>query len=383
MEFVTVGVIAVVAFVVALGIAAQLPITLSKWATDAQHSGDEKKAEFWFSLALKIARKTDSYTPGGLPRSLTPLAHVMHGYSIFLFQIGKYEKSFTLDEERLALLEEANDYAHAAAAASALAVGYMMQDRIEHALDLAERCPKILTAALRTSSSEDADSIAKMQQKVYAAELLSSMFSQAWILEVLQRYDDALPLRRQAVAIAEEQFGVNHPYITPHLNRLGNLGLLRKDLELAEEPLRRCLAIREENEKEPTLVASARQAMGEFYLIKGDIESGRALIEKAYNSVKDVIAPSNPALGEFETTLAKLHLAQRRYDEAELDLKNALDRFTNAFGENNPLLLEALELLRDVYREAGRIDDLNRIQEKVQRIQNRCGIKTQQRESTI
>jgi tetratricopeptide (TPR) repeat protein len=333
----------------------RVPIWMCQLAESRSANPD---AERIFEAAVNWARRTDYLAPKSpLPRSFTALPLALEYQANYYFMRGDYAKCRSLQEERLALLQESReDQAAAASAASTLAVDYMMQNQLDHALTLAERCVGILKTAYENSKKQEAPEIEKMQRRALAAQLASAVYGNAWILEVSQRIDAAEPLRKYALELTEAEFGHDGIEVTPHLNRMGNIYRLKGEYAEAEEPLMRCLTNRIKHQASNAMIASAKQGIGELFLSEGKLKEAEQYIEDAFKMVSAEFSQDNPGWAEHAFSLGSLRRAQKRYEEGESILTQAVDVFQKKFGPMNPMLLEGLEPLLAIYKESGQTE---------------------------
>lgn len=166
-----------------------------------------KEAALILEISLHVARFTDCFFKYSALRITSPRLRFIDLLAICYFRQGKYSKVFELEEEKLQLLKESKNHAHAALEAKRMAIGHMLAGRMDQALNLSERCVPILRNAYKNSLSESAQPLEQVQSALYKVELAECLFGRAWILEEMRRFSETEVMRLEALELIEEKFG--------------------------------------------------------------------------------------------------------------------------------------------------------------------------------
>jgi CHAT domain-containing protein len=176
------------------------------------------------------------------------------------------------------------------------------------------------------------------------------------------RYADAEPLYKRALAIWEKALGPAHPNVNV-AQLLNNLAMLyNKQGRYAEaEPLnQRALAIFEKAlgpDIQP--VASSLNNLAAVYDNQGRYAEAEPLYERALAIWEKVLGPDHPNVNvaQLLNNLAGLYDHQARYAEAEPLYKRALAIFEKALGPDNFLVANSLNNLAVLYQNQARYTD--------------------------
>jgi tetratricopeptide (TPR) repeat protein len=334
-------------------------------------------AESILKAALKVACATDflfANAGAGSLRIYTPRLRLLEMLSSCHFKQGDFSKSFECDEQQLQLLTDSGNHAHVASRSNRIAVGYMLAGRFDQALALSERCLPVIRSAYNNSTAGGAQEIEKIQTKVYRVHLAEALFSRAWILEELRRYDEALSLRKEALNLMESEYGPDAFEITPHLNRLGNLNTNLGNYGEAEPLLLRCLEIRQAKKSDEGLISSAQQALGDLYCTMGKLDQAEAYCSAAYATALKLCGTNKTSLAEYGLSRASLWAAQGKYEDARKLLEQSIADTEPTYGHLNPRLLPSLELLEECLEKTNRRGESEKIAAHIQEIRTKWNI---------
>ncbi len=145
------------------------------------------------------------------------------------------------------------------------------------------------------------------------------------------RYTEATKVAQEALKVAENTFGPDHPNLATSLNNLAELYRRLQGKYAAAEPLyQRALGIRE-------------KALG----------------------------PSHPQVATSLNNLAELYYTQGKYAAAEPLYKRALAIWEKALGPDHPQVATVLKNMARLYKEAGRVDEAIRWEKRANAIRSR------------
>ena len=187
----------------------------------------------------------------------------------------------------------------------------------------------------------------------------------ALLLKGTNRIDEAEPLMRQALAIDEAAFGNQHPEVATDLN---NLALLLKDtnrIDEAEPLMRKALAIDEAafGNQHPNV---ARNLNNLALLLKDTnrIDEAEPLMRKALAIDEAAFGNQHPNVATDLNNLALLLKDTNRIDEAEPLMRQALAIDEAAFGNQHPNVARNLNNLALLLKDTNRIDEAEPLMHK-------------------
>ncbi len=161
--------------------------------------------------------------------------------------------------------------------------------------------------------------------------------SQATLLYMIARYEDAEPLHRRALAIDEASYGNDHPKVAIRLNNLA--GLLQDTNRLAEaEPLYcRALAIDEASYgSEHPEVATALNNLAQLLQTTNRLAEAEPLMRRALAIDEASYGREHPKVAIRLNNLAQLLQATNRLAEAEPLSGRAARIFLASLGRDHP-----------------------------------------------
>lgn len=163
-----------------------------------------------------------------------------------------------------------------------------------------------------------AEAVALHKTFPYAYEADQVLFSAvAMVNFAIGNYKEAQTFAEQAIAVLEERYGPNHPYLTPVLGTLGQASIAQGQTDLAEQALMRGLDIFESHDAQPDADHS-----------------------------------------ELSSALGMLHLSQAHWKEAEARFGKGIEIYAKAVEYRNTLLNKSLlgrrpEFSEQVWQGAG------------------------------
>lgn len=160
------------------------------------------------------------------------------------------------------------------------------------------------------------------------------------------RYDEALPMAEQVLAIREKMLGVEHLDVASSLNNLANLYADKGDYVKAEILYQRALAIREKvlGPEHPS-VAGALDNLALIYADKGSYEKAEPLHQRALAILEKVLGPEHPNVATSCNNLALLYQVKGDFAQAEPLYQRALVIWEKALGPEHPRVAASLHNL--------------------------------------
>ncbi len=128
-----------------------------------------------------------------------------------------------------------------------------------------------------------------------------------------KRYPDALSVSEEALQVAEDTFGPDHPKVAISLNNIA-----------------------------------------ELHIINGTYAEIEPLYKRALEIVEKALGPDNPDVAISLNNLAELYYNQGRYKEAEPLYRQALKILKQTLGSDHPEVAITLENMRALYKKIGK-----------------------------
>ncbi|MCA2883192.1 tetratricopeptide repeat protein [Microcystis sp. M043S1] len=185
-----------------------------------------------------------------------------------------------------------------------------------------------------------------------------SLNNLAELYTVQGRYSEAEPLYKQALAIIKQQLGDNHPYTATSLNNLALLYQSQGRYSEAEPLYKEALAIRKQQlgDNHPDTAASLNN-LAELYRVQGRYSEAEPLYKQALAIWKQQLGDNHPDTAISLNNLAGLYESQGRYSEAEPLYKQALAIRKQQLGDNHPSTATSLNNLAGLYQSQGRYSE--------------------------
>ncbi|MCA2630734.1 MULTISPECIES: tetratricopeptide repeat protein [unclassified Microcystis] len=185
-----------------------------------------------------------------------------------------------------------------------------------------------------------------------------SLNNLAELYTVQGRYSEAEPLYKQALAIIKQQLGDNHPYTATSLNNLALLYQSQGRYSEAEPLYKEALAIRKQQlgDNHPDTAASLNN-LAELYRVQGRYSEAEPLYKQALAIWKKQLGDNHPDTAISLNNLAGLYESQGRYSEAEPLYKQALAIRKQQLGDNHPSTATSLNNLAGLYQSQGRYSE--------------------------
>ena len=164
----------------------------------------------------------------------------------------------------------------------------------------------------------------------------------------------ALPLSLQALAIARQSLGPDHPTVATILSNQGTLCSEIGDYQSAESLHRQALDIRRKalGEQHP-LVGNSLDELGLLYQKSGNYKAAEPLHRQALAIARQALGDRHPDVAVCLSNIAMLCRLTGRYQAAEPLYLQALDIRRMAYGEEHPAVSGSLNNLALLYRATG------------------------------
>ena len=213
------------------------------------------------------------------------------------------------------------------------------QGKYNEAIPLAEQALAIRKKVLGDNNRLTADSLNNL------AELYKSQ----------GRYSEAEPLHKEALAIRRKQLGDNHSDTAESLNNLAELYRLQGRYSEAEPLLKQAIDIwKQQLGDNHPLTATGRNNLAALYYSQGRYSEAEPLFQQASTIIRQQLGDNHPNTARSLNNLASLYQDQGRYGEAETLYKQALDIIRKQLGDNHPDTATNLNNLADFYRSQGK-----------------------------
>ncbi|MGI9107557.1 MAG: tetratricopeptide repeat protein [Pyrinomonadaceae bacterium] len=192
------------------------------------------------------------------------------------------------------------------------------------------------------------------ENKTVSVDQISELIRQANESEAQGNYDAAIPLRARLVAIAEKEFGPEHPDNAVHLYNLAWLYKEKGDYGRAEPLYERALAIVEKAHGPEHLdVAASLNNLALFYQAQGNYRRAEPLFQRALAIRERLLGPEHRDVGTSINNLAVLYQYQDNIVGAEPLLQRSLAIAEKTFEPTHPEVATALSNLALLYRAKG------------------------------
>jgi CHAT domain-containing protein/Tfp pilus assembly protein PilF len=167
-------------------------------------------------------------------------------------------------------------------------------------------------------------------------------------------YTKAEPLYERALAIVEKVLGPEHPRVAATLDNLAVLYDVKGSYERAEPLHRRALAIQEKalGPEHPD-VAVYINNLAIFYNIRCDYDKAEPLFQRSLAIAEKVLGPEHPEVARPLNNLANLYSDKGDYAKAELFYRRALTIWEKALGPEHPEVANTLNNLALLYSDRG------------------------------
>ncbi len=195
----------------------------------------------------------------------------------------------------------------------------------------------------------------EQKQKLAEAEKLNDR-----VVKLYQqgKYDEAISLSQQALAIKTEVLGKKHPVIAQSLNNLALLYDSQRNYAAAEPLYQQALAIRKEmlGEKHPDTAISLNNLAG-LYESQGKYNDAQSLYQQALTIKKEVLGENHISTATSLNNLAFLYVSQGNYAAAEPLYQQSLAITQKVAGKKHSATATSLNNLGALYKSQGKYGD--------------------------
>jgi tetratricopeptide (TPR) repeat protein len=231
--------------------------------------------------------------------------------------------------------EEPADFAEISREIPALAASVKM--------DEAEALAQRYVSAARAKTGED------------SLEYATALTWRGWVYKQQQRYADAEPLLKQALAIREKGYGPDHPLVATSLDNLAGLYRFQDRAAEAEPLLARVEAIRAKAVGRGMLEALPSEI--QWLQAKGKDAEAARLADRYVALAKERYGADQPGVVPALLEAAFVFQQQGKFGKAEVLLKKALAIRAAAFGPRSIEVADSAEELAYLYQSAKRYKD--------------------------
>ncbi len=169
-----------------------------------------------------------------------------------------------------------------------------------------------------------------------------------------ERYDHAIIVGKDALQVAEQAYGPNHPNIAVSLNNLAAVYRAQGQYAQAEPLYKRSLAIDETalGPDHPD-VAQSLNNLAELYSAQGKYAQAELLYKRSLAISEKAFGPDHPTSATILNNLGSLYKTQSQYAQAELLYKRSLAIDETALGPDHPSVAASLNNLGLLYETQG------------------------------
>lgn len=208
-------------------------------------------------------------------------------------------------------------------------------------------CASLLPHALLSAEHATALGVAKES----AARLWSKVGD--YLREIAQ-YLEAKAADEQALKLAEELYGANHPVVAVCVNNLGLVLLELGDFKAAHAHFKRALEISRKTLPPGHLTIATRlNNLGAALYGLGDFEGARAHLEQAIKIKKGALGPNHPDVAHSVGNLAAMLSALGELEGARALHEEALEINEKVYGPDHRIVAKDLEDLGNILSTLG------------------------------
>ncbi len=176
------------------------------------------------------------------------------------------------------------------------------------------------------------------------------------------QYAQAEPLYKRALAISEKTFGPDNLVVAVTLSNLAGLYRAQGQYALAESHYKRSLAIRERvRGADHTDLADGLNNLAGLYRTQGDFKRAEMLYKRALTIWERAFGSEHLSVATGLDNLAVLYLNQGKYEQAELLHKRAMTMREKSLGPDHPSAALSLSNLAELYRKQGKYKEAEQL----------------------
>ncbi len=197
--------------------------------------------------------------------------------------------------------------------------------------------------------------IREQQLGIDHPDTAASLNNLALLYRAQGKYAEAEPLFKRALAIREQQLGIDHPDTAASLNNLALLYQAQGKYAEAEPLFKRALAIYEQQLGiDHPDTATSLNNLAELYRDQGKYAEAEPLYKRALAICEQQLGIDHPDTATNLNNLALLYQAQGKYAEAEPLFKRSLAICEQQLGQDHPDTATNLNNLAGLYRAQGK-----------------------------
>ena len=239
-------------------------------------------------------------------------AHFMISYNYM--QLGNFEKALQANQESLAL-----------------------KDRL-HTDDVAENFMRMGVISLLQGDYEQAMSYLYRAKELPQEDpqlfgLINGYLAAAYT--EVKEYEKARELLSQSLAILQIELGNDHPDIATTHYQIGRTFLLESKLEDAEVHFQKALTVEQQIGSERETKGQIYNALGEMARKRKEGEQARNWYQKALECQEKIYGKYHREIGRTYLNLALLELEEKRLDQAQQAVLNALRSLCPTYSSND------------------------------------------------
>lgn len=171
------------------------------------------------------------------------------------------------------------------------------------------------------------------------------------------RFDEARPLFEQALAVAEKEYGPDHPVVAESLQNLSVLAFITSDMQASVRHIERAVAILEhDDDGDPLALPSALSNLAMTRGTLGQLHEAQEILDRALRLFRER-APDDARLIPLLSNAGRLALGRGKYDEAQALLSEAVALIEREYGPDSPTLWSALSSLANLEYIRGKPND--------------------------
>ncbi len=211
-------------------------------------------------------------------------------------------------------------------------------------------------------------SISLAQTATESPKLVESRNLNAQVIKLYgeKKYDEALPVAKQALQLREEALGLEHPDLVPLLTNLGYLYEAKQKFSDARSVFDRALIVAEKIFGADDLrLAKILDELGYVAFQQHDDHKAIDFLTRSLIITKKAFGPENPEITLTAFSLAEIYRIDHEYEKAE-SLYQAVIRIREALNKkDDDELVRALESYLVMLFVQKRTDDAAQVQKKL------------------
>ncbi|MCH2060412.1 MAG: tetratricopeptide repeat protein [Verrucomicrobiales bacterium] len=169
-------------------------------------------------------------------------------------------------------------------------------------------------------------------------------------------YDRALDVGKQALEMARQSAGKDHPDVAVALNNLARVHSKKEQYEEALPLYQRALAVYEAHGKDHPNVAGSLNNLAVVYSRLDKAQMALPLYKRALSLYEKELGENHPHVASLLNNLAVIHEGEGDFAQAEPLYLRALKIKESSLGKNHPGLVSTMNNLAALYEQTDRKD---------------------------